>query len=43
MTSGYNTRFERRDLVMATITAVFGGAALVMAVAGVLLLVGVHF
>lgn len=43
MTSGYNSRFERRDLVLATITAVFGGAALVAAVAGVLLLAGVHF
>ena len=43
MTSGYNSRFERRDLVLATITAIFGGAALVMAVAGVLLLVGMHF
>ena len=43
MTSGYNHRFERRDLVLATITAIFGGAAVVMATAGVLLLVGVHF
>jgi hypothetical protein len=43
MTSGYNSRFERRDLVLATITAIFGSAALVMAVAGVLLLVGMHF
>ena len=43
MTSGYNTRFERRDLVLATITAVIGGAAVVAAAAGVLLLVGVHF
>ncbi len=43
MTSGYNSRFERRDLVMATITAIFGAAAAVMAAAGVLLLVGVHF
>lgn len=42
MTSGYNSRFERRDLVLATITAIFGGAAVVMAVAGVLLLVGLH-
>jgi hypothetical protein len=43
MTSGYNSRFERRDLVLATITAIFGGAAVVMAAAGVLLLAGVHF
>ena len=43
MTSGYNSRFERRDLVLATVTAIFGGAALVMAAAGVLILVGVHF
>ncbi len=43
MTSGYNSRFERRDLILATVTAIFGGAALVMAVAGVLLLAGVHF
>ncbi|MEO6115428.1 MAG: hypothetical protein ABIP33_03500 [Pseudolysinimonas sp.] len=43
MTSGYNSRFERRDLVLATITAIFGGAAVVMAALGVLLLVGVRF
>ena len=43
MSSGYNSRGERRDLVLATITAIFGGAAVVMAAAGVLLLVGVHF
>lgn len=43
MTSGYNSRFERRDLILATITAIFGGAAVVMAAAGVLLLVGLHF
>ena len=43
MTNGYNTRLERRDLVLATITAIFGGAAVVMAAAGVLLLAGVHF
>jgi hypothetical protein len=43
MTSSYNSRLERRDLVLATITAILGGAALVMAAAGVLLLTGVHF
>jgi hypothetical protein len=43
MTSGYNSRFERRDLVLATITSIIGAAALVMAAAGVLMLVGVHF
>jgi len=43
MTSGYNSRFERRDLVLAIITTIFGGAALVAAAAGVLLLAGVHF
>jgi hypothetical protein len=43
MTSGYNSRFERRDLVLATVTAIFGGAAVVMAVLGVLMLLGVHF
>lgn len=43
MTSGYNTRLERRDLILATITAILGIAALVMAAAGVLLLLGVHF
>jgi hypothetical protein len=43
MISGYNSRFERRDLVLATITAILGGAALVMAVLGVLMLLGVHF
>lgn len=43
MTSGYHSRFERRDLILATITAVFGLAALVMAAAGVLMLLGVHF
>jgi hypothetical protein len=42
MTSGYNSRFERRDLVMATITAIIGGAAVVMAGAGVFLLLGWH-
>jgi hypothetical protein len=42
MVSGYNSRFERRDLILATITAILGGAALVMAAAGVLLLVGLH-
>ncbi|HEY4331079.1 MAG TPA: hypothetical protein VGM78_00860 [Ilumatobacteraceae bacterium] len=42
MSSGYNSRFERRDLVLATITSIIGGAAVVMAAAGVLLLVGVH-
>ena len=43
MTSGYNSRLERRDLVLATATAILGGAALVMAAAGVMLLAGVHF
>ena len=43
MTGGYNSRFERRDLVLATVTAIFGGAALVMAALGVLLLLGIHF
>lgn len=43
MTSGYNSRFERRDLVLAIVTATFGAAALVMAGLGVLLLLGVHF
>ena len=43
MTSGYNSRFERRDLILATITAIFGVAALVMAAAGIMLLLGVHF
>lgn len=43
MTNGYNSRFARRDLVLATITAIFGGAALVAAVAGVLLLTGIRF
>jgi len=42
MTSGYNSRFERRDLVLATVTAIFGGAALVAAALGVLMLLGVH-
>lgn len=43
MTGGYNSRLERRDLVLATITSIIGGAAVVMAAAGVLLLVGAHF
>ncbi len=43
MTSGYNSRFERRDLVLATITAIIGGAAVAMAAAGVLMLTGVSF
>ena len=42
MTSGYNSRFERRDLVLATITSIIGVAAVVMAGAGVLLLAGFH-
>ncbi|MEO6532071.1 MAG: hypothetical protein ABIO06_00700 [Pseudolysinimonas sp.] len=42
MTGGYNSRFERRDLVLATITAIFGAAAVVMAGAGVLMLIGWH-
>jgi hypothetical protein len=42
MSSSYNSRFERRDLVLATITAIFGGAAMVVAAAGVLMLTGVH-
>jgi len=42
MTGGYNSRFERRDLVLATVTAILGGAALVMAALGVLMLLGVH-
>lgn len=36
--SSYQNRFERRDLVLATITAIIGGAATVMAVIGVLVL-----
>lgn len=39
MTSGYNTRFERRDLVLAIITAIIGGAAVVMAAMGVFTLI----
>jgi len=42
MTGGYNSRFERRDLVLATITAILGAAAVVMAGAGVLMLIGWH-
>ncbi len=38
MTSGYNSRFERRDFVLAIITAIIGGAAVVMAAVGVLTL-----
>ncbi len=38
--AGYNSRFERRDLVLATITAIIGAAAVVMAGAGVVLLTG---
>jgi len=43
MIGGYNSRFERRDLVLAIVTAIFGGAALMIAGLGVLLLLGVHF
>lgn len=43
MIGGYNTRFERRDLVLATITGILGVAALVAAAAGVLLLLGVRY
>jgi hypothetical protein len=38
VTSGYNTRFERRDLVLAVITAIIGGAAIVIAAIGVVTL-----
>ncbi len=40
--SSYQTRFERRDLVLALITAVIGGAATVMAALGVVLLTTTH-
>ncbi|HEU0206577.1 MAG TPA: hypothetical protein VFQ74_07795 [Pseudolysinimonas sp.] len=43
MTGEYHSRFERRDLVLATITGIVGAAALVAAAAGVMLLAGVHF
>jgi hypothetical protein len=36
--SSYQNRFERRDLVLATITAIIGGAATVMAAIGVIVL-----
>ena len=36
--SSYQNRFERRDLVLATITAIIGGAATVMAAIGILVL-----
>ena len=36
--SNYQNRYERRDLVLATITAIIGGAATIMAVIGVLVL-----
>lgn len=42
MTSGYHSRFERRDLVLATITAIIAGVTVVMAVTGVLLLLQGH-
>jgi hypothetical protein len=36
--SSYQNRFERRDLILAVITAIIGGAATVMAAIGILLL-----
>ncbi len=36
--SSYQNRFERRDLVLAVITAIIGSAATVLAAIGVLLL-----
>ena len=40
--SSYQNRFERRDLVLAIITAVIGGAATIMAALGVVLLTTAH-
>jgi hypothetical protein len=34
----YQNRFERRDLILATITAIIGGAATLMAAIGVFVL-----
>jgi hypothetical protein len=42
MTSGYNSRFERRDLVLATITAIIGGVTVVIAAIGVVTLSSLH-
>lgn len=36
--SSYQNRFERRDLVLAVITAIIGGAATVMAALGIIIL-----
>lgn len=36
--SSYQNRFDRRDLILAIITAVIGGAATVMAALGVVIL-----
>jgi len=36
--SSYQNRFERRDLVLAVITAVIGSAATIMAALGVVIL-----
>jgi hypothetical protein len=38
----YQNRFERRDLVLAIITAIIGGAATVLAAIGVILLTVGH-
>ncbi len=40
--TGYQNRFERRDLILATITAVIGGAATVLAAVGILVLASAH-
>jgi hypothetical protein len=40
--SSYQNLFERRDLVLAIITAVIGGAATIMAALGVVLLMTAH-
>ncbi|CAN5441659.1 hypothetical protein BH10ACT6_BH10ACT6_10730 [soil metagenome] len=36
--SSYQNRFDRRDLVLAAITAIIGGAATVLAAIGVIVL-----
>lgn len=38
----YRNRLERRDLVLAVITAVIGAAATVLAIVGVVVLTGFH-
>lgn len=40
--SGYQNRLDRRDLILAIITAIIGVCATIIAAAGILVLTGAH-